>query len=510
MKGLYLNVSAAEAQIRRTDDALGVQTEVCARDWFGHRVVVGRHAAPDATAPFVELPEERALVAASGWFVKDGRRGTLVEFAQTWRARGALAAAREIDDGSYVIAIVQPDKVILVGDRYGLHPHYVRWEDRARVAPFPLAISDGRDSDPILSPLLSKLGFLFGNATSFSGIERVSPGCVRVADDERSYESYSFRESSGANALPLMRSGLQRLLTDDAILPLSGGLDSRFILAALDQVIPRGYTFGPSNSGDRPVARGFRDCFGDYWEFSLLDFEYPARVRSRIREMFDGVCPRPFAELGVVYRALAERWGFGSRFLDGYLGDVFSRGTFFKYRGVKGSLAKAFACDVPENFDAVGLLRRKYRLSPKELEWVVAQYEQYSQRFDVEARRRMVLFQVVYGHGARFALNGGTTISSQYFAPVQPFMLHQVIAELMGIDPGRSVSYEAVRDVWGPTKAMYRSPRTYSGFRPDWNPHLSRLAVLLVKGLGRAGLWRTSVGYESELPLIRWREERSR
>jgi hypothetical protein len=528
MKGLYVNVPGAKEAILRIDTLIGAPTRLATggHPAFGE-IVVNHHAEAWPDGPIVDDRDAGVFAAASGWLSFRGKIGALRELAQALaaayaRGPGAIdAVLAEIDAGAFVVLLAMGDDAFIITDPFGLHPHYFADAPFARIAPSPHFLRERRAIVPEHAAMLRAKNHLFGNLTIYEGIERLEPGVVIARAGGRANAGASASASGASSATasrwfryesalgdarelaPTMRRALAFLAGRRTILPLSGGLDSR--LLAISGDFDYGYTFGPADTGDRPIARRFASRFREYVEFSLLDLAYPNAHREAGAMIFDGVCEKPFLEILSVYRSLHERWGGGGFFLDGYLGDVLQRGTYLTYGGLVGSIAKLLPWITLRGLDGVSLLRRRHAaLSPAGFRIVADLYKRSVGTMDLDEAHRTLLFEVLYGRGARYSINGGTVLSGQYWTPVQAFFLPPVFRLLFGQRMDDALFYRTVRAAWSAVPREAADVPTYSGFRPRWNAHRSRATMLVVKGLGKARLYKRAVSYESELPRIRW------
>ncbi|MFN0150031.1 MAG: hypothetical protein ACKVU1_04855 [bacterium] len=508
MKGLFLNVEHAESEIARIDSLIGTRAHITkvGHTAFG-QIVVNHHPVAWPDGPVIDARSEGIFAAASGWFSFRGRLGDLRAFARAFAgARTSDERERvlaEIDAGAFVILIDTPAGPAIVTDPFGLHPHYFVDTPLSRIAPSPHFLKDGRAQHAGAAAILRAKNHLFGNLTAYEGIERLEPGSVITRGGVARY----FRYESGLDDARRLPATLGAALTPFAakktILPISGGLDSRLI--ALCGRFDYGYTFGPRDTGDRPVARRFASRFGDYREFSLLELDYPQAHRDAANMIFDGVCEKPFAEVVSVYRHLHAAWGADCFFFDGYLGDVLQRATYLTYGGVAGSIAKLLPWITLARFDALTILRRRHaKLSPESFRVVADCFERTVGTMPIDAPHKLLLFEILYGRGARYSINGGSVLSGQYWPAVQAFFLPPAFRLLFGQDMAESLFYRTVRRAWSEVPRDTADVPTYSGFKPHWNAHRSRATMLVVKGLGKAGLYNRAVSYESEIPRIRW------
>jgi len=507
VKGLWLNVPDARERVAGLSERLGTPMHVApaAHAAFGD-AIVSYHPVAWPEGPVFR--EGDLFACASGWFVFRGRLGDLAGFARAFRAAVQAGrpgdAARELDAGAFVVLLAVGDEPWVVTDAFGLHPHYTTEEGPfRRLAPAPAFVAGGRPRHEAATRMLESVNMTFGNLTGFAGVERLEPGAVHGRAGRVAFFDYARPGAPPEDVPDLLRRAQGFFRGTKRILALSGGLDSRLVLATGE--FEHGYTFGPRDTGDRPVARRFRDCLPDYDDFSLLDLEYREPVRAAGRELLDGICPRPFLELLPAYRRVLERAGDGAFFFDAYLGDVLSRGTYLTHGGVRGGVAKLLPPVTLRRFDPIAHLRRRYpRLPPDLVPVLAAIFEEKTAGLDLDAPHRLVLFEIVWGRGSRHILNGGSILSNQYFASAQPFFFPDVFRALFATDANDTLRYRTVRRVWSRVPARFAGVRTFSGYKPTWHPDVARAVMLATRGLARKGLLRRAISYESELSRVRW------
>ena len=563
MKGLYLNVPDARTLATRADRLLGAPSSVAAVEHHADVIVVNVHPLDWPDGPIFHDLDHDLTLAGAGWFIFRGRAGNLADFAEAFlRARTdeeRRVMLREIAAGAFVILILQGDERWVATDPFGLHPHYHMTDDPlATIAPSPYFLTrggtDATRRDDVLSRALGLQGHLFGNYTAYHGIERLPPGTLlgprapstgsvaevaaalaeagmlrpegarmspagaggrgrkQAATTPTALRYYDYApqtgmppvdEETGAVLLERLRHVLHGFGERPRILPLSGGLDSRLLLGLGD--LDYGYTFGPPLTGDRPIARRFAHHFSDYQEFSFLDLDYPREMRQAGYLLLHGVCAQPFVELLPAYRRLFSRWGESGVFLDGYAGDVLQRGTLLTWGGRSGGFAKLFPRLGRRRFDPLRLLDRRYPLlEPPARALLHETFHWEMDPWEIDPFRKALLFELIHGRGARHALNGGTILSGQYFTAVQPFFIPVVFRTLWATDPRDLTSYRALSSLWRGMPRELANVRTYSGFKPVWQHDIARATMLVTKALGKMGVWKRSVGYESELKSIRW------
>ncbi len=510
MKGLYLNIPNVFDRLRRESGELGLPLTLSTATHGTDEIAISHHPQAWPEAPVHKDERAGATVTASGWLIYRGRLGDLKQLAGDLLAAGddesQARVLAGIDAGAYLLLVCTPRERYLVTDPFGLHPHYYHGSDPfSALAPAPTYVRGPEEPDPLLMQTLETQDYLVGNLTAYTNVRRLEPGCIIRDRGRQSYASYTHGEWGPAATLERLRAALGFFSPlRPRILGVSGGLDSRLLLS--QGTFDFGFTFGPPDTGDRPIARRFRECFHDYVEFSLHDVEHLCRRAGIARDWFDGICARPFVELLGVFASIHRRWGPGGFFFDGYIGDALQRALVLTSGGLYGSFAKLFPVLTMHRFHPHRLLRRRYRGVPSQVvDRIIDTYERKSAPWSVDAPRKMLLFEILHGRGARWALNGGGTLAGQYFPSIQPFAVPAVFQAFLGLDPSQALSYRGVAELWRCVDARFSRVPTYAGYRPAWPGHLSRATLLAVKGLGKKGLTKRARSYESELPGIQWR-----
>lgn len=240
------------------------------------------------------------------------------------------------------------DGVTMVADAMGFRPLF--HSDPAAVGPAALsssALAAGRarraDLDPVAVGVQSLLGWQLGQRTLFDGIVKLAPGAVArlgAGGVEVSLAPTRQPDALGidravARAASLLRTALAAVLDDhpDAVLQLTGGLDSRLLLSAIPVHRRRGLhamTLGVPGSGDVAIARAIAERYSMRHTVRGLDdlravtaeeaWEATRDAAERLDAMSD---PVAFAAL-----AVAER-GFPQGVRISGLGGEVARGFYY-------------------------------------------------------------------------------------------------------------------------------------------------------------------------------------
>ncbi|MCG8536631.1 MAG: hypothetical protein MI808_16205, partial [Pseudomonadales bacterium] len=342
MKGLYINIPSAEEKVSTFADTLRAPIHIeQVRTPSGQHILVDNHIENWPQGAIHNDQNSGSVIAASGYLVYKDVLGNLQQFLTDFVAAEnqakRLSVCDQIQAGSFVIYIETPNNHYLITDPFGLNPHYQDKQSASLiVAPVPTFVAPDRETDTALCRIIEKNRHLFGNLTGIVDVERLEPGALIHNTGLDFYFNYFSDADTLENTRQLMEKGLGYFSERKKILPLSGGLDSRYLLSVAK--MDYGYTYGPEQTGDRPIARTFSKLFEEYREFSLLDFSYPKPLQEAGDGIFKGTVGRPLSELLVLYQDCCNRWGQGCVFIDGYMGDTLQRGIYFNITGAKGVL----------------------------------------------------------------------------------------------------------------------------------------------------------------------------
>lgn len=478
MRGLYINTQS---------DALSASVSFFSQ--FNHQLsevfcgqqielIYSQYEWPNGPPKVIVSEHLRAY--CSGWFVYQGQRNNLAQLIEDYLTNGPQVFAA-VSLGSFVIALVGSknsvapsneqlaDKVTLVVDALSLSTHYHRTANgMMEVAPSVKAFLNLGQPNPVLQSALDKQGHLFGNYTVYDDITRLEPaGETSLAGVTYQYYLPDFAHPD-KDKLADIPQDIAELINywpeHERTLAISGGLDSR--LALVQQRFDFGYTYGPENSGDRPVARQYADCFARYEEYEftapkLLDEETPI-----CDELFFGVSswgPRLLS----AYKYSVDKAGPAKAFFDGYLGDVFQRGNYLKFRQVRGNLLRLLPVFYRLGFSAEFLMRRRYcALDEQGLAKVLADFQQRTGNLDATDYQKVTYYEFFYGRGGRYVINGGNIVAGQMFTTIPFFCYKPVFEKCFAQNFCDAVQYKLLRKIWQKLPARFSETTSDAGVGP--------------------------------------------
>jgi len=291
----------------------------------------------------------RLGLSLDGYLVMDGP-GSLARqvtrLLDQIEVMGLEAALGSVQAGAFNLAFVDLDTrtFSVANDRLGPIPiYYAEIPDGCLVSTIPLLpLATGlvsRDTDLTACAELVYLGHTIGDRYFVKGLRRLSPGSILSWDDRS--RRLEVRETPrgrlpvepggqdpGLDGLAdIVKMSCRRLasLDEKSALLLSGGMDSRLILAAWppEHELPC-YSYGPAGFADVAVAKAVAAIRGSrFTRIPLVGSEVASDVDQMLR--FGG--PPAFPNRFVTSRQIVAD-GFDTA-LDGFMGDVLLGGSYY-------------------------------------------------------------------------------------------------------------------------------------------------------------------------------------
>ncbi|WP_199611278.1 asparagine synthetase B family protein [Flocculibacter collagenilyticus] len=468
MKGLYLN-SDYRKLFRTVEYFQGIHQVLDVELDSSNNLTVVYSEEEWPVEPIVSI--ENVIGVVAGWFIFNGKRNDLRGFIQEYQI-SPDNAVNKISAGSFVILIKDRDIIKLFTDPLGISAHYKHDSlDKLVIAPSIQAFND-IEKNIFFDGIQKKHGCLFGNFTAFKNVERLEPGAIIMKDSIRKYYSVNTHKYSKHSCISNLSAEINELAkhwnTDVRALAISGGLDSRLILASSNYSF--GYTYGPEHSGDRPVARHFKADFTHYIEF---DYDYPRKVQHE-----DDICEEIFfGSSKAVYRLLTtykfakENSNGAFAFFDGYAGDTLQRGEFIKFQGWLGELFRIFPILYSLPLSAKYILFKRYsKLNKKEKEVLYSDFQNKTKGLSLTDYQKVTYYEFVYGRGARLAVNGGNIIGGQFFTVIPVFTKLSIFEPLLLQSHAKGIQFKLINKIWKNIPSKYKSVKTETGFKPSTPP----------------------------------------
>jgi hypothetical protein len=468
MRGIYLNTNtdAMKASI----DFFAEYNHQLRENVHGNEIVIVYSKYDWTSAPVVQLGQNDGggRVYCCGWFLYKNERNNLTQLAQDYIREG-IEVFDKIDLGAFVFVHVDENNVSVISDCFSLLPHFFSRKDgQLAISPSPKAFNDLPPANPLLVEAHKAKRHLFGNYTVYEGIERLNPGTETKSTGEvTSYVSYDFDhpEKEQFDKVP---DYIAKLISHwpeaSRTLAISGGLDSRLFLVG--QRFENGYTYGPKDSGDRPIARQFTDRFNQYEDFEFTAPGMLEQEKSLTEEMFFG-SSSGVPQLLSNYKYTFDKSNGAYVFFDGFMGGTFQRGNPVKLRSLLGIVLKTFPWLYKLNFSAKFLLRRMYQAYSDEVfETLLADFEKRTAHLKANTYQKICWYESLFGYYGRFVINGGNIISGQMYTTVAPFLYKPVYKIMMWQNYTNAVQYKVLKKLWGNTPERYRNMASEAGILP--------------------------------------------
>lgn len=421
--------------------------------------------------PMAEVNGQQFFCA--GWFIYKDKKNDLTMLAQDYLNLGPKILA-DIELGIFVILRFDGQQIELINDKIGLSTHYMRsTKGKLEVAPALKAFNQLGEPNQVMVDALNQQTHLFGNFTIYSDISRLElASCITLENQSKPYWLPDFKHADKDN-LHLIPERIAKLgkywPESKRSLAISGGLDSRLALVGLR--FEFGYTYGPENSGDRPVARLFADCFNRYDEYDYTAPPLLPEEKMVCDEMFYGVSTYA-GRLLTAYKYSYDLANGADGFFDGYCGDVYQRGNYLKFRQVLGNLFRLFPVFYRLGLSAEYLLRRRYfALGKAQLEILLADFHKRTKDFaDANEYQKLIYYEQLYGRGGRYAINGGLITAGQMFTSIPFFFQKEILDAMFALDFGKAVEYRLLKPMWRDVPGKFSDVISDAGVGPK-NPY---------------------------------------
>lgn len=300
--------------------------------------------------PVTVVEDEEYLCYMEGWFYGATDQETVLRSlapllfdAQSHRVEEFLLNT----DGEFLVATIdkQTGTLALVNDLLGRLPVYQhRTDDGVVVAREPGFVLDSgaaAEFDRLGLGQTLLFGYTLGERTLWEGVRRLPPATQLLVDRDgevtaRSHHVFDFGEKRHRNKSPernartlvsLFRDACRRRteVWDRTVLSLSGGLDSRAVLAGLrsDDVPFSAATFARadgSTDAELRIAEQIAETTGIDWEPYRLDSDRTSDM-AKLLELKEGLNPVTMGFILEFFDRLREAYGHRMTYLTGDGGD---------------------------------------------------------------------------------------------------------------------------------------------------------------------------------------------
>lgn len=463
MKGIYLNTNYNK--IKNIFSTLSEHTKFFSIEKYNQILTLVYDSREWNEKPYIIIGKEHWF--CYGWFIYNNEKNNLYKLIKDYKNNG-LKVFGKINAGVFVIVCINNKSIEIFNDALGISTHYFSYfNNKYYIAPC-LKCFNNKKINNELNDILKRQGYLFGNYTIYRDIKRIDPGS-RISNGE--IKKYYFPNFSSKMPLENVTKRINKLCSfwskENRVIAISGGLDSRLILASSNFMI--GFTYGPKNSGDRPIARKFKKQFNKYLEFS---YKKPDRLDAEDKIcdiMFSGATTWVYRLLSA-YKYVEEHSNKSHVFFDGYLGDVLQVGSYMKFSGIIGGLYKLFPVLYAYKIIPVtNILRNRYSsLTPKQQSILIDDFKNRTSFLKTNDEfGKLTYYEFVYGRGGRYIINGGNITCSQLFNVVPVFTELNIFHALISKSFIRTVRFNNLKYIWKNIPKLYKIIKTEYGYKPD-------------------------------------------
>lgn len=407
-----------------------------------------------------------------GWFIYDGKLNNIEALSNDLEKVG-FQVLDNIEFGVYSGVFYSSDESYFFQDNFGLNFHYLHInESEIIIAPTIKAIEDSAQLkvSTLHESFLSKRGHLFGSCTKYQKVTCLPLGAIVALSSGEIVKQKKISEiirttQSSLECIPGMtRSLIDKIPEESRCLALSGGFDSRLILS--QSKMKSGYCYGPESSADRPIARQFKGDFDNFHEFEFdlnPASENEAQVFSDLVESPEQYNDAQFINAYHTAFKLTKESDF---FFDGYLGDVFQRGTYLYFPGVLGELYRFFPSlykILP--FNAKQLLKRRYsNLNKEEFTALYESFCSETQDLNLSDYNKVILYEAFFARGRRYISRGALSING-CFKEVIPVFMHPSLQSIFAAQNYHdAVSFKNIKKIWKEVDLNYKTKKFENGY----------------------------------------------
>jgi len=440
------------------------------------------------------------FVAVYGWFVYRNEKNNLERLAEDFKNKGT-EILDEIDGGIFLIYTQWNGSTCLINDLLCLNHHFFdNTSDTFKTAPSP-CFFDGKKESSFLKSIFLKQGHLFGNYTPYNNIERLEPGsfCLNTPSNCKRYYRLNPDPFDRHKLIRDIRSLSGFWDKENRIIPLSSGLDSRLILASTTMKV--GYCYGPAKSRDRKIANKLKDHLHTLHGFSLLDLQVTGQEKDTAKALFRETDPKPLTGLLFAFRHIHRQLPNHYADFDGFLGDVFQKGSYITFPNLKGFLYILFPFlfyGKSNKNKAERILKYRYpRLNKEEFDFLLKDFHTRTDHLAMNDLKKVTCYELFYGRGTRYIIHGGITMKSQYLTVVPPFSHRPILENLFSLDLVKSLKHANMRRIWSGMDRDIARIKTEHAFHPLMPPFMGRAVELLAKTFER--FIRRGKSFEREL-----------
>ena len=484
MRGLYLNISKIE-RIYKVLTRLNIPYKKIEfpKELPDDGIIIYNPQEWEEYPCYYEKTED-FFIAIYGWFIYKNQKNCIKKFAEDF-IRNHSEILDDIEGGIFIIYIHYKNQSYIINDLLSLSMHF--FDDSKEefiIAPSPYFF-ENKQKDELLTNILLKQNHLFGNYTIYKNIKRLEPGSIYFNSPNEFNKYYTIKSNKFDNVK--LCEDIKRFSSfwdkKNKIIPMSGGLDSRLIFGCSD--IDIGYSYGPPKCKDRIIANKFKNYFNILYGFSLLNINLYKEEKYEVSNLFEGIESNPLSGLLFAFRHIHNKFPENFADFDGFLGDVFQKGIYITFPGLKGNFYKTFPFlfynKISED-KILHILKKRYKdLNNYELTMLLSDFHEKTDSLNINYLKKLTYYELYYGRGTRFIINGGIVMKSQFFTVAPAFCYRPILENLFSLNLVDSLRHKNIKKIWSIVNKNISTIRTDSLYNPLMNPIIGRSLKLLSK-----------------------------
>jgi len=408
----------------------------------------------------------------------------IVELARAIRNQGITSLYKTIEFGNFVAICRTIDDIYIITDPLSLRSHFYSLEKDFKISPTTLSFNT--KADCLHSDLINKQGHTIGKYTGLSDVYRILPfqyisikrSTIETVTDWTRLD-YSIR-TIFADIQKLKKS----LSSSNICVALSSGFDSRLIASIFRPKYS--YSWGPANSKDLRVAKKICSTL----DIEIETFSLTVDHTRTDEEIHDYYCQNNCLQNRRITSGYRHAYTSITRksdiCLDGFLGDVFQRGTYFFGKGLGEEIRKLIPfldlTATPQK-----LLRSRYSKVWNQKEFrkiVLKSYQDFLDTYRLDnTLGSVVAFDYLWGRGIRLIGTGGAGVNTYYNSVLTPLASPRIVTSLLYSSPKYFFRLQLFKEIWSMADAPNEIKKLLS--EHYFSPSTSRRLIYAISFLGR-------------------------
>lgn len=479
MNGLYINTYPPT--LSHSHKRLDLTIEPWAND-ITNISVVYRESKVESLHQY---EDQDIRVTVTGLFFIGDKLNPITELASTLKTAGIDGCHQIIEYGVFTaVAVFKKQRLLVIfTDPLGLAANFYSFTNGVTVTPSPSLIQSNTSSH--FDSFLTHQKHLIGKYTSKQDVYRLLPFeqldlTTKTVKTSKSWLRKDFDLTRIKDDL----NDLAHALSNKKLcVALSSGFDSRLLAAVFRPALS--YCWGPQQSRDIIVSKEISDILN----IEITTFPLPTSPTPQDRYLYQLYCQdnciqniRVFSG----YHSAHQTTKYSDVCLDGYLGDVFQRGTYFFGKGLAAEARKLIPA-----FNRLStpttLLKSRYRKIWKNQALRATLLQEYNNFLSTHnlpnTISSVVAFDYLWGRGLRLIGTGGPGANSYYNQVITPLSSPRIVTCLLKTSPEYFYRLHIFKEIWQAVEVDEAITRIKS--EHYFSPKTPRSLIYVISLVGR-------------------------